>query len=340
MTLDDLYPLYDADRGTLTKAGQRRFTKETQVQGLTYAPYPQRVGPGFATAASELKRSLDIAVLPAFLDVLSKVTQKRFSQAYCDVRLYPQGQELTHWSDGHWAGERLMVMVAFVLSIPPDDSLDSMARLSLLSLFEESSWDPQVKKLGKKGKLRERLNVDTVNALLSDMGKAYAKATDNAVIAALTASGTAATGTAATAAGLQSFIATEGAAAFKGTSEYASNLVASTDQWAAILGYADTTGRSLYNAVAPQNASGNASVSSITGNVLGTNLYVDPNISVSGIVDESAFLVVPSAVTVYESPAARLQVNVIGTGEVQIGLYGYMGIAVKKAAGVRRYNLA
>jgi hypothetical protein len=62
-----------------------------------------------------------------------------------------------------------MVMVAFVLSIPPVDSLDSMARLSLLSLFEESSWDPQVKKLGKKGKLRERLNVDTVNALLSDM---------------------------------------------------------------------------------------------------------------------------------------------------------------------------
>jgi hypothetical protein len=44
-----------------------------------------------------------------------------------------------------------------------------MARRSLLSLFEESSWDPQVKKLGKKGKLRERLNVDTVNALLSDM---------------------------------------------------------------------------------------------------------------------------------------------------------------------------
>ena len=169
MTLDDLYPLYEADRGTLTKAGQRSFTKEMQMQGLTCPPYAQRVGPGFATAASELKRALDIALLPAFLDVLSKVTHQRFSQAYCDVRLYPQGQELANWSVGHWAGERLMVMVAFVLSIPPDDSLDSMARLSLLSLFEESSWDPQVKKLGKKGKLRERLNVDTVNALLSDM---------------------------------------------------------------------------------------------------------------------------------------------------------------------------
>ena len=187
--------------------------------------------------------------------------------------------------------------------------------------------------------LLDRSNPAFYDALISEMGKAYAKATDNAVIAAFTASGTAATGVAATAAGLQSFIATEGAAAFKGTSEYASNLVASTDQWAAILGYADTTGRSLYTAVAPQNASGNAGVGSITGNVLGTNLYVDPNIATSGIVDESAFLVVPNAVTVYESPATRLQVNVIGTGEVQIGLYGYMGIAVKKAAGVRRYNL-
>jgi len=188
--------------------------------------------------------------------------------------------------------------------------------------------------------LLDRSNPAFYDALISEMGKAYAKATDNAVIAAFTASGTAATGVAASAAGLQSFIAVEGAAAFKGTSEYARNLVASTDQWAAILGYADSSGRALYNAVAPQNASGNAAVSSITGNVLGTNLYVDPNITTSGVIDESAFLVVPEAVTVYESPATRLQVNVIGTGEVQIGLYGYMGIAVKKATGVRRFNLS
>ena len=168
MTLDDLYPLYDADRGTLSTAGQRNFLQEVHAQGLTYAPYAQRVGPGFATAASELKRALDASVLPAFQDVVGRVTGQRFTQAYCDVRLYPQGQELAQWTEGHWAGERLTVMVAFVLSIPPDDSLDSMARASLLSLFEESSWDPQVKKLGKKGKLRERLNVDRINAILSD----------------------------------------------------------------------------------------------------------------------------------------------------------------------------
>ncbi len=169
MTLDDLYPLYDADRGTLSPRGRRELLKTLQSQGLRYAPYAQRVGPGFATAASELKRALDAAVQPAFQAVLGTVTSQRFTQAYCDVRLYPQGQELAQWSQGHWAGQRLMVMVAFVLSIPPDDSLDSMTRASLLSLFEETSWDPQVKKLGKKGKLRERLNVDTVNAVLSDL---------------------------------------------------------------------------------------------------------------------------------------------------------------------------
>lgn len=169
MTFDDLYPLYDADRGTLSASAHRRFVKEVQAQGLTYSPYAKRVGPGFATAASELKRALDLSVLPAFLAVVSPVTHQRFTQAYCDVRIYPKGKELAFWNGGHWAGERLMVMVAFVVSIPPDDSLDSMARLSLLSLFEDASWDPEVKKLGKKGKLSERLNVDTVNALLSDM---------------------------------------------------------------------------------------------------------------------------------------------------------------------------
>ena len=86
MTLDDLYPLFDADRGTLSTSSHRSFLKEVQAQGLTYAPYAQRVGPGFATASSELKRALDAAVLPAFQDVLSRVTSQRFNQVYCDVR--------------------------------------------------------------------------------------------------------------------------------------------------------------------------------------------------------------------------------------------------------------
>ena len=92
MTNDDLYPLYDADRGTLTTSGRNALVKTLQAQGLAYVPYPQRVGLGFATAASELKRALDTDVLPLFQTVVGAITEQRFSQVYCDVRLYPQGQ--------------------------------------------------------------------------------------------------------------------------------------------------------------------------------------------------------------------------------------------------------
>ena len=188
--------------------------------------------------------------------------------------------------------------------------------------------------------LIDRSSPSFYNALLSELQTAYNVATDKAVIAALTASGTAATGVAATAAGLQSFVATESAAAYKGTGNFARNLVASPDQWAAIMGYVDGADRPLYNAAQPMNASGASAPTSIRGNVLGLDLYVDHNIVTSGIIDESAFIVAPEAVSVYETPTTRLQVNQLGSGQVEIALYGYLAIAVKKAAGVRRFNLA
>ena len=177
--------------------------------------------------------------------------------------------------------------------------------------------------------------------LLNEMRKGYEKATDSALIAAFTTSGTQATAVAATSAGLQSFIAKEGPAAYKGTGgDYANKLVASTDQWSAILGYADTTGRALFNAEAPANAMGSSSINSTVGRVLGADLVVDHNISVSGIVDESAFLVAPNSVYVWESPNTTLRVNVLTSGEVEINMYAYLAIYVAKAgAGVRRFNL-
>lgn len=179
--------------------------------------------------------------------------------------------------------------------------------------------------------------------LLNEMRKGYEKATDAALIAAFTASGTAATGVAATAAGLQSFIATESAAAYKGTGgDYARKLVAGTDNWAAIQGYADSTGRALYSAQgATYNASGTAVGSSTVGNILGTDLIIDHNIATSGVVDESMFLVAPDSVYVWESPTTNLRVNVLTSGEVEINMYAYLAIYVAKAgAGVRRFNLA
>ena len=178
--------------------------------------------------------------------------------------------------------------------------------------------------------------------LMAELRKSYEKATDAALLAAYVSAGTTAATTAATAAGLQSFISVEGAAAYKGTGgDFANKLVASTDAWAAIAGFADTTGRALYSAQgATQNASGSAVASSVRGNVLGTDLIVDHNITTSGVIDNSMFLVAPSSVYVWESPQTQLRVNVLTTGEIEINLYGYLAIYLAKSGkGVRKFNL-
>ena len=189
--------------------------------------------------------------------------------------------------------------------------------------------------------LIDRSSPAFMELLMAELRKAYEKATDTALITAFGTSGTAAATTAATAAGLQSFIATESAAAYKGTGgEYANQLVASTDVWAAIMGYADDNKRPLYSAAQPQNASGAVSQGSTVGNVLGANLIVDHNITTSGVIDDSMFLVAPGSVYTWESPTTELRVNLLGTGQIQIALYGYLAIYVGKSGkGVRRFNL-
>jgi hypothetical protein len=86
------------------------------------------------------------------------------------------------------------------------------------------------------------------------------------------------------------------------------------------------------------NAGGDVRPTSIRGNVLGLDLYVDKNM-VSGVIDESAFIIVPEAVTVYESPQAYMSVNVVSNLQVQVAIYGFMATLVKMPAGIRRFNL-
>ena len=191
--------------------------------------------------------------------------------------------------------------------------------------------------------LVDRSSPAFMELMMAELRKAYEKATDTALLSAFTTSGTTATGVAATAAGLQSFISVEAAAAYKGTGgDFANKFVGSTDQWAAITGYADTTGRPLYSAQGPtQNAAGAASNTAVVGNVLGTDLIVDHNIPTSGIVDNSAYLVAPSSVYTWESPTTQLRVNVLTSGEIEINLYGYLAIYLAKSGkGVRKFNLA
>lgn len=187
--------------------------------------------------------------------------------------------------------------------------------------------------------LLERSRPAFADLLLEEMRKAYAKNTDEYVIAALTSAGTQATATAGTVAGLQSFIATEAPAAWAATGgEFASTLLANQAWWTALVSANDTAGRPLYPALSPSNAPGAVGVGASNGIVLGTDFRVDQNIT-AGLVDESAFLLAPSAVAIWESPTTTLRVNVLTSGEVEIGMHGYIACSVLKAGGVRRFNL-
>ena len=186
--------------------------------------------------------------------------------------------------------------------------------------------------------LLERSDPSFFQAMLDNMQRAYNKATDAAVIAALTAGGTQATAVAATSAGIISYVSTETPAAYAATGELATRYIAGTSQWGLLMGATDTTGRPIYSAAQPYNAGGSATPSSLRGNVLGLDLYVDPN-AVATTIDESAFIVVPSSVAIYESPVLRLSTNVPVSGEIETSLYGYLACGVLVAGGVRRFNL-
>jgi HK97 family phage major capsid protein len=184
----------------------------------------------------------------------------------------------------------------------------------------------------------ERSSPDFFQAMVDNMTRAYNRATDAAVIAALTAGGTQATAVAATSAGVISYVSTEAPAAYSATGELPSAYIAGTSQWSLLLGAVDSTGRPIYNAYNPMNNAGVAGPQSLRGNVLGLDLYVDPN-AVATTIDESAFIVVPSTVAIYESPILRMSTNVVTSGEIETMLYGYLAVGVLVAGGVRRFNL-
>jgi len=174
--------------------------------------------------------------------------------------------------------------------------------------------------------------------LIRELNRAYAKATDEAMFTQFITSGTAGTAVAtADADGLQSFIATEAAAAYAATGGFATNLVSNASWWTVLLGAQDSTKRPIYAAANPVNNAGISSPQSVVGSVLGTNYYVDPYIG-SGTGDDSMFLINPSAITFYEAPKTTLRVEALSNGRLQVCVYGYYAIATKLAGGIRRWN--
>jgi HK97 family phage major capsid protein len=186
--------------------------------------------------------------------------------------------------------------------------------------------------------LLERSDPNFYAELTNQLQRAYSLATDAAVIADVVAGGVQGTAVAATSAGIISYVSTESANIYKNTSYFAKNYVAGPSQWSLLMGATDSTGRPIYNASAPMNSGGLSTPTSIRGNVLGLDLYVDHQM-VATTIDDSAFIVAPEAMTVYRSPQAYMSVNVVSNLQIQIAIYGFMATIVKMPKGLVRYNL-
>jgi HK97 family phage major capsid protein len=199
-----------------------------------------------------------------------------------------------------------------------------------------------IKKMGFQRysvELLDRSDPSFYEIMLQNLREGYAQATDEYVIAQIVAGGTQAATTAASSAGIISFVSTEAAAAYNATKRTATAYVAGTSQWSLLMGATDSTGRPIYNAQPlTQNAGGTANPTSIRGNVLGLDLYVDANM-VSTTIDDSAFIIEPRSIEIFESPALTLSANVPTSGEIELALYGYVAAGVTFAGGLRRFNL-
>ena len=187
----------------------------------------------------------------------------------------------------------------------------------------------------------DRTSPAFLSELLALMGDAYAKATNTYVKTGLWSNGTL-DGTPVTlpwdGEELAAFIARAGEAIYSATFKFATAIIASPTQWSNIVGLTDTNKRPLFNAAAPQNAAGDVQVNAIRGTLLGLPLYVDYTMSGDG--DASIVVVNRDSYTWYESPRLQLRAEKVGTGKVEIGMYGYGALAAKVGAGCHKFNKA
>ena len=181
--------------------------------------------------------------------------------------------------------------------------------------------------------------------LLRNMGAAMAKA-QNAYVNGLLISGASLDATTVatypTASELLGIISRGSASVYAATAglanPFARNLIASTGQWANLMTLNDN-GRPIYSQVTnPMNQPGVAVPTSLTGNVAGLNLYVDPTNGGDG--DGTLLVVNPDAYTWYEGTQYQLRAESTADGSITVGIYSFGALATKIAAGAFKNNKA
>ncbi len=173
--------------------------------------------------------------------------------------------------------------------------------------------------------------------LTTQLQNAYLTAIDTAALTALQAAGTFGTATTGDSAGIIAYSSEAASAVYKNTGYFAQNYIGNPAQYQALLGAVDTTGRPIYNAIQPMNAAGQVAPSSIRGNVLGLDLYVDKNFTQTAFDDNSAVILAPEAFTIYRSPQAYMSVNVVSNLQVQVAIYGFMATIAKMPNGIIKF---
>lgn len=186
--------------------------------------------------------------------------------------------------------------------------------------------------------LLDRSDPSFYQAMYENCLRAYAKASDAAVIAEIVSGGTQSSTQAATIAGLQAYVAQAAPAVYAASGETATAFIAGTSVWSLLIGSLDTTGRSIFNAASPMNANGQSTPRGLRGDMMGLDLWVDQNM-VATTIDDAAFIVNPMSIAIYESPKLTLSVNVVATGEISTMLYGYFATKTLVSGGLQRYNL-
>lgn len=181
--------------------------------------------------------------------------------------------------------------------------------------------------------------------LMKNMAAALAKVQNSYVSGLLVSNATAdgtTTTTYPTAAELLGVMARGAASVYGATAglpnPFARNIIAGTGQWQNIMTLNDG-GRPIYTASQPQNAGGAIAPTSLRGVVGGLDFYVDPSLN-SGDADGSLLIVNPDAYTWYEGQTYRLRADVVASGQITVGYYGYGALAVKIAGGAFKNNKA
>ena len=186
--------------------------------------------------------------------------------------------------------------------------------------------------------LLERSDPNFYAELTKQLEYAYLKRLDQTVLAALIQASANGTNTTADLDGIVAFSTEAARTIYTNTGYFAQNYIANPAQWGALIGAQDTTKRPVFNALQPMNAAGQVTPSSIRGNVLGLDLYVDKNFTATTFDDDSAIILAPEAFTVYRSAQNFMSVNVVSNLQVQVAIYGYMATIAKMPNGILKYK--